>query len=224
MKKTYKYPDKRIQRLMFENDISIELWIYRTQKSKYPMTWEEAATTPPRVAGASRKYGDAVARAEAKGISRRTFYNRVHNGWSIEQAVNMPLQDYRLLSPEDEARAIEHGVEIELAKTRIHNGWDWDEALTTPVNNHWLYTEDAKEAKVNGIKGVTFYGRLNRGWTVEEAKTVPTGGSRRLTVEQNLIMLENELHYLTVENRIDRYGWSVEDAITIEYGAVEGFK
>lgn len=62
---------------------------FRSRVNKYKWSEEKAATEPIiAVQIRNRKYSDEVYRVlEINGISERTFYNRISQGWSIERAM-----------------------------------------------------------------------------------------------------------------------------------------
>ena len=90
------------------------------------------------------------------------------------------------LSEEQMLKVKETGLRHRTVYSRISAGWDIDKAVSTPplyeTQVSKFYTkEDILEAKKNGINRTTFIARLTKlkGWTLEEAKTLPASPGRR---------------------------------------------
>lgn len=78
----------------------------------------------------------------------------------------------------------EVGVSIQLVLDREGRGWTIEDAITTPrnasrrkpkklimINGKEVHLRDV--LKEHGIKKATYYARLNRGWSIEDAATKP---------------------------------------------------
>lgn len=72
-------------------------------------------------------------RAAANGVNYRALYERVaKRGWSVEQAINTPVQRRRNLS-EWISLAEKNGINRNTFYTRIRDGMDPERAATLPV-------------------------------------------------------------------------------------------
>lgn len=90
------------------------------------------------------------------------------------------------LTVEQMRKVKETGLKKKTVIGRIERGWDIDKAVSTPplyeTQVSKFYTkEDILEAKKNGINRNTFQARMTKlkGWTLEEAKTIPASPGRR---------------------------------------------
>lgn len=57
---------------------------------------------------------------------------------------------------------------------RLKKGWSWEQAHNTPLlkkKGEYLTSEQVKIAENNGIKYITAFSRVKRGWPVERAIT-----------------------------------------------------
>lgn len=137
------------------------------------------------------------------------------------------------LTEEDFLRAEANGIERRYAYNRYyHQHWDIERALTQPVIKKPKNTEIAKWRKVaesNGIVRGTFYERVRRGMSYEEAATKPVmpleerlklarekspnNKKRVITPEQLAIAKQNGICYETAKARVKR-NMPVEEAIT----------
>lgn len=132
------------------------------------------------------------------------------------------------ITPEDTVTAESNGINYANLYQRVHGyGWDVDRAITQPVrkedpfHSNWIDT-----AKKNGVKLSIFRARVRKyGWSEEVAATTPiisavergkrAGGARsRFTQEQIKAMESLGLARSTVLQRINSYGWSMEEALT----------
>lgn len=84
-----------------------------------------------------------------------------------------------------------------------------------------------KKGLKNGLTRQVVRARVRRGWSVEDAITIPKKEAGRprnlLTKEQLQIACNNGISVNTVYGRI-RIGWSVEDAITKPIKKKRGYK
>ena len=80
-----------------------------------------------------------------------------------------------LLTKHEIEQAEKNGIGYHTLATRVYsNGQDVEEAIAKPVKKNfspWAYYKDL--ATQNKISSSVFYNRINRGWTAEDAATVP---------------------------------------------------
>jgi predicted DNA-binding protein YlxM (UPF0122 family) len=126
------------------------------------------------------------------------------------------------LTPSDYEVAEQMGIDRNTLYSRVYRyNWSILRATTTPKKQHFGPYKDFKEVcDKNGITKGTFYERIRRGYTPEEAATkkVNPGIKReqnfKLTQELFDIAKENGIEKGTVESRVYQYKWSVKRAIT----------
>lgn len=103
---------------------------------------------------------------------------------------------------------------------RLYLGYSIQEALETPqikktVKDHLgnEYSSATKMCNAYGIKPVTFKDRMKRGWTLEDALTLPVGSNttRRDTdrIECGIVYDHRGIWYNSVEEMCKRYNISV---------------
>ena len=145
------------------------------------------------------KFKSVSAMAKHYGMSRCTYISRIKSGWSIEEALTVPiLKDGSNFKPTGSYGSVEDhlgnkfnnnsqmarhwGITPSLYHQRINLGLSKEEALTTPVSkkNSSIEVTDhlgnqykslGSMARAYGIKPVTLSDRLSRGWSIEEALT-----------------------------------------------------
>lgn len=120
---------------------------YLVQQRVYEYGWEveRAVTTPKKV---RKNHGDWTKKAVENGISSSTFYKRVSQGWSYEDAVSKPLVPIQ----ESHAKAAAtqrtypeaygliadaHGINRQTFRNRIKLGWSLYRAATEPAMSRW---------------------------------------------------------------------------------------
>ena len=140
----------------------------------------------------------------------------------------MPNNYY--LTPDDYKQAEKNGITYKQLYRRVYiENWNKDRAINTPmrkVNDRkkWL-----KVARQNGIKDNAFYMRVNAlGWTEQRAATTKTKSTKEITetarskrgrkIPKKYLKQakENGIKEATFYTRVYRYGWSYEDASTID--------
>lgn len=137
------------------------------------------------------------------------------------------------ITPEQYEEAEENGVSAVSLYRRVYQGWELQRAIDTPVNKKVLFATKEmkpfiKTAEENGISLGTFRRRVrNSGYSPERASTEPlmtvqeaTKLKRRrkairFTDEQKAIMKRADILEASARQRIQRFGWSMEDAISI---------
>ena len=136
------------------------------------------------------------------GIPRPTYISRINSGWSIEEALTVPVlkdgSNYRAYKSlgsvvdhlgnhlNNNAQMARHwGISPSILHRRVHDkGMPLKEALTTPISRKHSaqevtdhlgnkYRSRSLMAKAYGISSLTLGDRLKRGWSVEEALTTP---------------------------------------------------
>jgi hypothetical protein len=216
-----------IKELHKKNGISRELFTYRINKAKPRLDMYVAATRPPMRNGVgARKYVKERELCKKYGIPYDTFYSRVVNGWDLKHACTLPVDKHRVLTDEEIRYAEEKGITARRVRKRMEKGWSKEKALHTPLGEGHFFGERNPyivRAEQKGIGRSTYYRRIKvLKWTEEEACTIPVGGSREYTVEQNEQFLSLGLNLNTVRNRINFHKWSVEKAVSTPYKSVEG--
>jgi hypothetical protein len=219
----YEEPSEEIKQLMKENGVSRTLFNYRTRCAKEKMSFREAATIPPRGKRPSHtgnsKYGKAIEEAEANGISRKNFYQRVNRyKMTVEKAKTKPLKIKGRLTEEEKEIAISNGITVEQAEARIRRGMPKEKAITKKMMVKTKRKHSIEIAESNGIQRPTFNSRILGGWNEYKARTYPVGSLECLTLRQNKLMLERGLSHAYVMNRL-RKGLSPDEAIVKE-GAI----
>ena len=141
------------------------------------------------------------------GISRPTYISRVNAGWTVEEALTVPiLKEGGNYKPNNSLVGIEDHLgnkfnnKVQMAKhwgissaqlyNRLSSGMSLAEALTKPTTARGKYKKRevadhkgnsyrsvAQMARSYGIASITLHERLKRGWSVEEALTTPVDTS-----------------------------------------------
>lgn len=131
------------------------------------------------------------------------------------------------LTEEDLAIAKSNGIHEKLAKFRYeHCAWELERAITQkPRVQNNLWPKYSEAAEKNGVSRDTFFGRIYRGWTPEEAAGRPPmkpweSGTRkpykRKLIPEDVYTLaeKNGISRSAVYQRVHRYCWSFEQAAT----------
>lgn len=132
------------------------------------------------------------------------------------------------LTEQDYLDGLNVGIKRNTLFHRVYRmGWTVEKALTTPVAKYNDPEMDKWKAiaKKNGIKVETFYSRVGKGWTYEDAATTQplsrgqvlhrcnSSKPRVFTDEEIAIAKANGLKYTTILSR-NRRGWPNERAIS----------
>ena len=136
-------------------------------------------------------YPSQIAIADAFGIERKVFEHRLKSGWELKDALrnennskrSVQCEGVQYASIRDLARA--YDMDAELVWGRINRKWTPEQAvgiqpepnlrLLTPTNAVKVKVEGVEYSSVEavcayyGVDKSTYYGRLNRGATVEQA-------------------------------------------------------
>jgi len=141
----------------------------------------------------------------------------------------MIIDDYDIITSEEYVRAAANGIPAERLRIRIrNNGWDRDRAITTPVAKRHDRRKWVELAAQNGIRQNTFFNRLSRGMSEEEAATQPLrtqqealarmqeARHRQCAYPQELLELaeRNGVSRQTFYHRVRKSGWDLERAAT----------
>lgn len=134
--------------------------------------------------------------------------------------------------------ARKYGISPVVLALRLRRKWTLELALTTPVrpravtavlrtdHNGTVYKTQCAMAKAYGIDRAALLARLRRNWSIQEALTTP---QRRTVQNRRHACVDHKgnkfssqsarakaygLYPAVVANRL-RYGWSLEDALTV---------
>ncbi|GLY11384.1 hypothetical protein [Pseudobacillus badius] len=137
--------------------------------------------------------------AEKNGINRNTLEYRVrYGGFDIDRAITEPVAKREPWTPEQRAKLKESQLGESTVRERMKKwGISRDEALAIPKftpeetfeqlkkgfeEKHCVFSrEQRQKMKENGIKHATAYARWKyRGYTKEEAVTIPTQTHRQI--------------------------------------------
>lgn len=122
-------------------------------------------------------------KAKENGISERLFEDRIRRyNWSKRRAMTTPkmLKGESIFTKEQLVTARENGIRPETAYGRVKRlGWSIEDAISKPVlvnGERYLRkkpNEAMQTAVSNGISEQLFRERVARGWSKEEASTMP---------------------------------------------------
>lgn len=128
-------------------------------------------------------------------VNAQTLSSRLRRGWTVEQALTQPLERSNVLTAWGEAKSITEWtadarcvVTAGCLRQRIANGWEVERALTTPTGRGpapRLLTAFGETKHLSAwvhddrcvVELTTLHFRLNKGWELERALTIPAGGS-----------------------------------------------
>ena len=141
------------------------------------------------------------------GIPRPTYTSRIKLGWSVEEALTVPvLKEGGNYKPNNSLVGIEDhlgnkfnnktqmakywGISSAQLHNRLSSGLSLEEALTKPTSSRgkykkrevvdhkgYSYRSVAQMARSYGISSITLHERLKRGWSIEESLTTPVDTS-----------------------------------------------
>lgn len=187
------------------------------------------------------------------GISRTTYLSRINMGWSVEKALTFTIRE----ESKHKGEVVDHlgnkfkslsqmlkhwGISPATYYNRTHKeGLSMEEALTKPIAKTYSFQEVTDHlgnkyrslslmARTYGIKPITLRDRLERGWSVREALTVPVDTSTHhknvnvegIRVQDHKGVWYNSYYELakaygltisTLYGRLVRLGWSIEKAL-----------
>lgn len=143
----------------------------------------------------------------------------------------MSEKRYDYITDDDYATAEANGISKNRVTQRVNYwGWDIDRAISTPVNSQcrpngrWPRWKDKAV-----VCYATFTSRVKDGWSEESAATTPILSRKECTQRAKAVQIQNAcispdkitiaekngIRRATAYARVNVYGWSIEDAITI---------
>ena len=176
-------------------------------------------------------------------ISQDTFNFRLKAGWTLEEALTIPIYKYNSsynkcydhLGNEyksTQEMCKKYNIDRNTYRNRIKRGWSIEEALTKPtsslsaskIQDHLgnEYNSLTEMCKAYKIRINTFRSRIERGSSIKDALTMPVASSTskiqdHLGNEYRSIKEMCKKYHIadsTYRDRINN-GWSVEEALTI---------
>jgi hypothetical protein len=127
-----------------------------------------------------------IEEAKRNGIKKGTVRKRVFSyGWTVQEAITLPVTRKPRTKPKEFEKyrelAIQNNINPDTFRSRVMlQGWDMKKAATKPIvksvkGYRWgKHADWLEKALKNGIKERTFKARISKGWTPEEASTIPT--------------------------------------------------
>ncbi|EJR67504.1 hypothetical protein IIO_00492 [Bacillus cereus VD115] len=140
------------------------------------------------------------------------------------------IYDY-YITPEEYVIAEKNGIRRKSLDYRVRRGcWDKEKAITIPTQKEPSEWATIKNISLkNGISRQTFSARRKRGWSLTDAITIPPLTKDEIiarakkknpqkaptfTEEQVKRAKENGISYSTLYDRVKRYKWDLEEAIS----------
>lgn len=123
--------------------------------------------------------------AAQNGIVKRVLAGRISAGWELAKALTMPPMPRRKYSEYWTQVAEQNGISKEMFWARVKKmGWSEEKAATTSKEEAWadhlarlavkvITNEELERARQNGLGKHHVLYRMRRGWTREDALTVP---------------------------------------------------
>lgn len=159
----------------------------------------DKATTRPVSERSRSEHVSYVEVAQANNISKATYYKRISEGMTKEEASTTPIQGLgrrrtRIYTDEQLELANSNGISKQCLDGRLRRGWTLEKAISEPLSKGWArnsgektqmfiskkqrpkkqknYTpDDLKIANSNGINVDILKKRIDRGWSMERATT-----------------------------------------------------
>lgn len=76
--------------------------------------------------------------ARENKISMTTVYSRLRNGWTSQQAVNIPVNAHRLLTEEEIETARKNGIGMSTLYNRFYRlEWELEDCINIPLNKNY---------------------------------------------------------------------------------------
>lgn len=153
-----------------------------------------------------------------------TIAKRLHNGWTVEDAVDTPPNSARLFNYKGQmltADQLPLACSYQGFWSRIDRGWTVDAAVETPNLRDKRYSYNGEMLRLSELprpKGVpikTVAWRLSVGWSIEDATTKQNTRDRRYEYNGKMYALKQLPARVSIYTLRDRLasGWSVEDAV-----------
>ncbi|NTW72883.1 MAG: hypothetical protein HGA49_11675 [Eubacteriaceae bacterium] len=145
--------------------------------------------------------------AKQNGISAHTLDRRIRSyAWPKEKAINTPPQKRRKFDRVFAELAKQNGISRQTFRLRICVfGWDQERAATQPLQNRKsnivllcekrrIFPKEILNLAIkNGIKRNTFYVRIRRGMSPEEAATKPVENHAEKSVKGGKALAQKTL-------------------------------
>ena len=96
----------------------------------------------------------------------------------------------------------------------MYKGESVEEASTRPLQKKTLDEKTKETLRKNKIKYTTYWQRVNRGMTPEEAMTKPPQKSNKLTAKEKEIIKEYGVSEQLAKRRLRYPNWTREEALT----------
>ena len=172
------------------------------------------------------------------------IYYRLKNGWTIDEAFELVKKEKATIKPiivegvsyKSITEACKHyNLDPKRIIYRLNNGWSVEEAfgfvekekivepITITVEGR-TYNSIAEACKHYNLRSGKVYGRINRGWSIEEAFELVKRDNNRNNKEiiVNGIVFKSlaeackhyNLNYSTIKNRL-HVGWSIEEGFEL---------
>ncbi|KAB2334277.1 hypothetical protein [Bacillus mesophilum] len=169
--------------------------------------WDlERAATEPTDKGKLRSDSKWIEKAIKNGISKKLFKHRVDIlGWSPEGAATRPARNLNIRTDREWIKVANgNGISFRAYTNRVDNlFWDPEEAATTPVMSRDEVVALAMEGKEAANRMIQK--RINQ----------DPNNLFKITDEHRKIAASNGIRTGTLEARVYRYGWTVQEAISI---------
>jgi len=224
--------------------ISTRTYFYRIRKG---YTLEEALTIQIRKLHSGKQsidhlgntYESVKSLCDHYKIPVSTYLNRLRGGWTVEDALTVPIRNISYEKSTDHLgnkfRSVKemcryYSIDCATYYHRIASGMSLGDALTKPVKKFDKYYDHLGNefyslntmCKHYGISRNEFCYRLEHGWSLEEALTTATNKHSNMCVDH----LGNS--YKSTTEMCDKYnisvatfkqrlksGWSLEDALSV---------
>lgn len=206
-----------------DNGLCMPTVYYRVNKLGWDV--ERAIKIPPHKGIFTEEQRE---QAMKNGISYNALYTRLSQGWSMKEAINIPLNAHRVLTDEEYEIAESNGISRSTAYDRVSNYlWEVEDAITMPLDKaksynsrkgrHWskIPKELKEQAAANGISLSTLHKRLfDYHWSEKKAVSTPVRQKIvSLSKEEIQTVIKNGLNTSTVYSRL-RAGWDKQKAIS----------
>lgn len=110
------------------------------------------------------------------GLKYSTVRHRLLEGWSLDRALNTPVQEHDSTFPK---RCLEKGLNYKTVRSRIKAGWSEEDAFTVPLMTG-KNTAFSIRCKEHGLSYNLVWQRIHKlGWDEERALTTPVRKMRR---------------------------------------------
>jgi transposase-like protein len=162
----------------------------------------------PSIASLARKHGLYPATVKA----------RLKHGWSLKEALTVPVRKIRLSKASLTGKASlarKHGLSPNSVYKRLKNGQSLKEALATPPQGVSNPNSIAALARKHGVNPATVQERVGKyGWSLEKALTTPVRIKNEYNPSIAALARKHGLKSSIVYGRLNTSGWSLEKALT----------